>query len=113
MAVDGNVNAVEEVDAVRVPVSPDNPWGNAFRAQKTRLTRESEAIRVADNRKARIWHITNPTKQNSLGHNVGYALYPETQPVLLAEVFGVRAHPVRHPETGAVQLLFDLLPQAR
>lgn len=32
------------------------------------------------------------------------------QPALLAEVFGVRAHPVRHPETGAVQLLFDLLP---
>ncbi|MFM9370489.1 ABC transporter ATP-binding protein [Streptomyces sp. Da 82-17] len=31
-------------------------------------------------------------------------------PELLAEVFGVRAHPVRHPETGAVQLLFDLLP---
>lgn len=32
------------------------------------------------------------------------------RPILLAEVFGVRAHPVRHPETGAVQLLFDLLP---
>ncbi|KPI17109.1 Iron-chelate-transporting ATPase [Actinobacteria bacterium OK074] len=31
------------------------------------------------------------------------------QPALLAEVFGVRAHPVRHPETGAVQLLFDRL----
>lgn len=31
-------------------------------------------------------------------------------PELLAEVFGVRAHPVRHPETGTVQLLFDLLP---
>ncbi|MFF9478178.1 ABC transporter ATP-binding protein [Streptomyces sp. NPDC014733] len=30
---------------------------------------------------------------------------------LLAEVFGVRAHRVRHPETGAVQLLFDRLPQ--
>ncbi|MGD9484557.1 ABC transporter ATP-binding protein [Streptomyces sp. TRM70308] len=29
---------------------------------------------------------------------------------LLAEVFGVRAHPVTHPETGAVQLLFDRLP---
>ena len=26
------------------------------------------------------------------------------QPALLADVFGVRAHPVRHPETGAVQL---------
>ncbi|MET9209719.1 ABC transporter ATP-binding protein [Streptomyces sp. KAI-26] len=29
---------------------------------------------------------------------------------LLAEVFGVRAHPVAHPETGALQLLFDLPP---
>ncbi|AJT65226.1 Fe(3+) dicitrate transport ATP-binding protein FecE [Streptomyces lydicus] len=28
---------------------------------------------------------------------------------LLAEVFGVRAHRVRHPETGAPQLLFDRL----
>lgn len=32
------------------------------------------------------------------------------RPELLAEVFGVRAHPVRHPETGAVRLLFDPLP---
>ncbi|MFH8366432.1 ABC transporter ATP-binding protein [Streptomyces sp. NPDC018031] len=31
-------------------------------------------------------------------------------PELLADVFGVRAHRVRHPETGAVQLLFDRLP---
>ncbi|CAM5272796.1 MULTISPECIES: ABC transporter ATP-binding protein [Streptomyces] len=31
-------------------------------------------------------------------------------PELLAEVFGVRAHRVPHPETGAVQLLFDRLP---
>ncbi|MFD4533028.1 ABC transporter ATP-binding protein [Kitasatospora sp. NPDC058397] len=29
------------------------------------------------------------------------------RPALLAEVFGVRATPVRHPVTGAVQLLFD------
>ncbi|MCK7624590.1 ABC transporter ATP-binding protein [Streptomyces sp. RS10V-4] len=34
-------------------------------------------------------------------------------PPLLAEVFGVRAHRVPHPETGAVQLLFDRLPQTR
>ncbi|KND33784.1 heme ABC transporter ATP-binding protein [Streptomyces acidiscabies] len=31
------------------------------------------------------------------------------QPALLADVFGVRAHPLRHPVTGAVQLLFDRL----
>ncbi|MFI1393397.1 ABC transporter ATP-binding protein [Streptomyces sp. NPDC020681] len=29
---------------------------------------------------------------------------------LLADVFGVRAHRVRHPETGALRLLFDRLP---
>jgi primary-amine oxidase len=85
MAVDGDVNIVEEVDAVPVPRGPDNPWGNAFRAQKTKLTRESEAMRMADNSKARVWHITNPTKQNRLGQDVGYALYPEGQPVLLAD----------------------------
>lgn len=34
-------------------------------------------------------------------------------PGLLAEVFGVRAHRVPHPETGAVQLLFDRLLPAR
>ncbi|GAA2734087.1 ABC transporter ATP-binding protein [Streptomyces nogalater] len=34
------------------------------------------------------------------------------RPPLLAEVFGVRAHTVRHPVTNAVQLLFDLLPPA-
>ncbi|MFF2041569.1 ABC transporter ATP-binding protein [Kitasatospora sp. NPDC058170] len=31
------------------------------------------------------------------------------RPALLAEVFGVRATPVRHPLTGAVHLLFDRL----
>ena len=30
--------SVEEVDAVAVPMGPDNPWGNAFRPQKTKLT---------------------------------------------------------------------------
>jgi primary-amine oxidase len=85
MSVDGDVNVVEEVDAVAVPVGPDNPWGNAFRPQRTKLTRESEGMRIADNLKARVWHITNPTKQNRLGQNVGYALHPEGQPVLLAD----------------------------
>jgi primary-amine oxidase len=85
MAVDGDCNVVEEVDAVPVPMGPENPWGNAFRPKKTRLTRESQAQRIADNLKARVWHITNPTKQNRLGQDVGYALHPEGQPVLLAD----------------------------
>ncbi|MDJ0396418.1 primary-amine oxidase [Rhodococcus sp. G-MC3] len=85
MEVDGNTNTVTEVDAVPVPMGPENPWGNAFRAQKTTITSESNGQRMADNSKARVWHITNPEKQNRLGQDVGYALHPEGQPVLLAD----------------------------
>jgi len=85
MAVDGQCNVVEEVDAEPVPIGPQNPWGNAFRPKKTKLARESQAQRIADNLKARVWHVTNPTKQNRLGQDVGYALYPEGQPVMLAD----------------------------
>ncbi|MGK2318023.1 primary-amine oxidase [Gordonia rhizosphera] len=85
MAVDGNRNVVTEVDAVPVPMGPENRWGNAFRQQKTPLRTESEAMRMADNSKARVWHITNPDKQNRLGQDVGYALHPEGQPALLAD----------------------------
>ncbi|OBJ93233.1 tyramine oxidase [Mycolicibacterium conceptionense] len=85
MAVDGHGNTVEEVDAVAAPMGPDNPWGNGFTQQKTKLTHELGAMRTADNRKARVWHIVNPNKQNRLGQNVSYALYPEGQPTLLAD----------------------------
>ncbi len=85
MAVDGHANTVEEVDAVAAPIGPDNPWGNGFTQQKTTLTHELEAMRTADNLKARVWHIVNPNKQNRLGQNVSYALYPEGQPTLLAD----------------------------
>ncbi|MET9800185.1 ABC transporter ATP-binding protein [Streptomyces sp. NPDC006368] len=37
------------------------------------------------------------------------APYDVLTPRLLHEVFGVRAHRVRHPETGAMRLLFDRL----
>ncbi|OKH72107.1 tyramine oxidase [Mycobacterium sp. SWH-M3] len=85
MAVDGHANTVEEVDAVAAPMGPDNPWGNGFTQQKTKLTHELDAMRTADNVKARVWHIVNPNKQNRLGQNVSYALYPEGQPTLLAD----------------------------
>lgn len=85
MAVDGSRNYVEEVDAVSVPVDDRvNPWGNAFRQQKTRLTSELQARRKADNLKSRTWLIGNPDRQNQLGEDVAYALFPEGQPTLLA-----------------------------
>jgi primary-amine oxidase len=85
MEVDGSSNVVTEVDAVPVPMGPDNPWGNAFLARKTKIVSEADGQRLADNSKARVWHVTNPDRQNRLGQDVGYALHPEGQPVLLAD----------------------------
>lgn len=85
MMLDGSGNSVEEVDTRRMQVGPDNPHGNAFALQRTPLTRESDAQRVADNSVGRTWHVSNPTSLNRLGKPVGYALHPEGQQLLLAD----------------------------
>jgi primary-amine oxidase len=85
MTVDGVRNAVDEVQAERVPVGPDNPYGNAFRKSRTRLSRESDAQRLADQSVVRTWHIVNPSVQNALGQDVGYALIPEGRAAMLAD----------------------------
>jgi primary-amine oxidase len=85
MTVDGVRNAVEEADAERVPMGEGNPYGNAFRQRRTRLTRESQAQRRADGSVVRTWHVVNPEKQNALGQDVGYALLSEGKAGLLAD----------------------------
>jgi primary-amine oxidase len=85
MMLDGVANAVDELDVRRVPVGPDNPYGNAFTRTATRLCRESEAARVADAGVGRVWRISNPGRRNRLGQPVAYVLRPEGQPVLLAD----------------------------
>jgi primary-amine oxidase len=82
MQLDGMTNAVEEVDAQRVPVGPDNPWGNAFTRSVTRLTHEDG--RVANSSVGRVWHIVNPTRPNKHGNPVAYELRPQAQPTLMA-----------------------------
>jgi primary-amine oxidase len=84
MMVDGTANAVDEVEAARLPVSEANPYGNAFGLAKRRLANETEAQRLADGAVARVWHILNPESTNRLGEPVAYALHPEGLPVLLA-----------------------------
>jgi primary-amine oxidase len=86
MTVDGTRNAVDEVEAERVPMDPKtNPHGNAFRKRRTRLTRESQAQRQADGLVARTWHIVNPEKTNAYGQPVAYALIPEGKATMLAD----------------------------
>ncbi len=84
MAVDGQANAVEELDAERVPMGPGNPVGNAFTRKVTRLRTESEAQRLAATDRARVWAIVNTEKTNRMGAHPAYVLYPEGQPTLLA-----------------------------
>jgi primary-amine oxidase len=85
MEVDGPANRVEEVEAARVPIGPDNPRGNAFTMRRTPLLREREAGRLADTSAGRVWHVTNPGSRNRFGDPVAYALHPEGRPVLLAD----------------------------
>jgi primary-amine oxidase len=85
MTVDGVDNAVDEVELERLPMGPDNPYGNAFTRRATRLARESEAARTADASVGRSWHVVNPARRNRFGQPVAYALYPQGPPLLAAD----------------------------
>ncbi|MCX2970386.1 MULTISPECIES: primary-amine oxidase [Streptomyces] len=84
-AVDGPANTVEEVEAVRLPMGPDNPNGNAFTTRATPLRRGADGGRLADPAVARTWRLTNPGSRNRTGRPVAYTLVPQANPVLLAD----------------------------
>ncbi len=85
MTVDGVRNAVDEVEAQRVPIGEGNPHGNAFRRRRTRLGSEADAQRTADGSVVRTWHIVNTEKTNAHGQPVAYALIPEGKAAMLAD----------------------------
>ena len=85
MTVDGVRNAVDEVDVRRVPVGPDNSYGNAFGRTVTRIASEGESGRMADAGLGRTWRVENPDRLNRLGRPVAYVLRPAEQPTLLAD----------------------------
>lgn len=83
-ALDGGGCRVEEEDVVRLPVSEENPRGNAFTRKRTLLATELEAQRDADQSVARTWVVSNPESINRLGEPVAYKLHPAGLPTLLA-----------------------------
>jgi primary-amine oxidase len=87
MAVDGPRNAVREVNAERVAVGPDNPYGNAIRTVSTALESEQAAQRNVNLETARLWKVINSNVKNRFGEPVGYKLVP-----------GVNALPFLHPD---------------
>ncbi len=82
--VDGAANTVYETDVLPEPSGPDNPLGNAFVAQATALSSESEAQRLVDPGRSRTWKVVNPGVRNAVGEPVGYKLVPSSTPTLLA-----------------------------
>ncbi|MGH3712537.1 MAG: hypothetical protein ACRDT4_03630 [Micromonosporaceae bacterium] len=85
MMVDGNRNAVLEVDAKRVEASEENPHGNAFTRASKRLETEKDGVRDTDASVGRTWHIISTDRKNKLGQPTGYVLHPEQGPTLLAD----------------------------
>jgi primary-amine oxidase len=87
--VDGTENEVYEVENRTVPTGPagfsphaepsedtPNPGGNAFYAEERQLASEQEAQRLINPLDGRYWKVTNPTKTNRLGNDVGYRIEP-------------------------------------
>ena len=89
MNVDGPDNSVYEVNTKAEPLGPDNPQGNAFYAEKTLLSTETEAQRTMDPFTGRYWQIANPSVNNYLGQPVSYKLVP-----------GDNILPFAHPEAS-------------
>ncbi|MGA6166426.1 primary-amine oxidase [Amycolatopsis magusensis] len=81
LTIDGDLNAVDEIDVVARPMDEANPYGNAFTTKTTRLTSET-ARDAAPNR---VWRIVNPDKLNRMGEPVGYTLSVQQSPTLLAD----------------------------
>ena len=82
--LDGDRNSVYEVDAVPLPVGPENPHGTVFRSVATPLRSEREAQRLVDSSRSRCWKVLNPEVRNRLGEPVAYKLIPGSTPTLFA-----------------------------
>jgi primary-amine oxidase len=85
MAIDGDENRLFEVDAVRIPMGDDNPFGNAFTWSHTPLRTEQEAQREADTSVARVWEVQSTNRTNYVGKPTAYHLIPQPTALLMAD----------------------------
>ena len=74
--VDGQRNAVMEMNSSAMPASADNPNLNGFMMRESQLYTEQQAQRRMDMQSARVWNITNLSTKNLLGHHTSYILVP-------------------------------------
>lgn len=81
--VDGPKCSVDEVEAQRVPMGEDNPYGNAFSLKRTRI--KTEGGRDANAALGRTWQIVSSDRKNIVGQPTAYHLLPQNTPTLLAD----------------------------
>jgi len=74
MSVDGDCNAVIECDTVRLPMGPENPYGNAFRVEETAL--KNECGRPRNPQAQRYWKFESRERTNYMGKPTAYKLDP-------------------------------------
>lgn len=92
MCVDGEDNAVYEVNTVSEAPGPDNPHNNAFYAKATPLKSELEAQRIIDPMSGRYWLVRSASAKNALGQPVAYKLMP-----------GENILPFAHPDASVIK----------
>jgi len=92
MALDGENNAVSEMNFGAAPGGVDNPHGNAIQTEETRFTTELQAQREIDARSSRYWRVLNPNVKNKFGEPVAYKLLP-----------GANSFPLQHPDSSMGQ----------
>ena len=84
-AIDGEDNTLHEIEAVGIPMGPENPYGNAFTWTETQLTHEQGAQRIANGLTSRAWEVRSAHRTNYVGKPTGYRLLPEGKALLMAQ----------------------------
>lgn len=85
VAIDGEDNTLHEIEAVGIPMGPDNPYGNAFTWSNTQLKTEQDAQRVANGLASRVWEVRSASRKNYVGKPTAYWLIPEGKALLAAQ----------------------------
>jgi primary-amine oxidase len=83
--IDGERNALSEVDSVPDPPGPANPHGQSFHLRETPLASELAAQRLIDPLSGRRWRVSNPARSNRMGRPVAYELVPGDNVGLMAD----------------------------
>lgn len=82
--IDGIENTLVQEDSIGLPISEENPYGNAWKLHKTFI--EKSCSLDADPQKARVFKIVNEKKLNPISKNpVGFKVIAPPAQLLMAD----------------------------